>query len=44
MKKEQQEWFALFHEQIALSLTKNEQIAQKKDKQSPNPESLKIAK
>ena len=37
MTKERRERFALFHEQIALSLTKNEQIAQKTDEQIPNP-------
>ena len=33
MTKERREWFPLFHEQIALSLTNNEQIAQKTDSQ-----------
>ena len=33
MTKEWRERFALFHEQIALSLTNNEQIAQKTDSQ-----------
>ena len=37
MTKEQRERFALFHERIALSLTKNEQIARKTDERSPNP-------
>ena len=37
MIKEQQERFALFQEQIALTLTKNKQIARKTDKRIPNP-------
>ena len=38
MAKEHRDQFALFHEQIALSLTKNERFAQKRDDQIPNPE------
>ena len=37
MIKEQQERFALFHEQIALTLTKNKRIARKTDERIPNP-------
>ena len=35
--EEWQERFALFHNQIAISLTKNEQIVRKTDEQIPNP-------
>ena len=34
------ERFALFHERIALSLTKNERFTQKTEEQIPNPENL----
>ena len=37
MTKEWREGSALFHEHIALSLTKNEQIAQKTHERIPNP-------
>ena len=37
MTKEWQDRFALFHERIALLLTKNEQIAQKPNERIPNP-------
>ena len=37
MTKDQQARIALFHEQIALLLTKNEQIARKTDERIPNP-------
>ena len=37
IKKERLERFVLFHEQIALSLTKNERFAWKADEQIPNP-------
>ena len=38
MIKERRELFALFHEQSALSLTKNEQIARKNYEQILNPD------
>ena len=41
MTKEQQERNALFHQWIALSLTKNEQIARKTNERIPNPGSLR---
>ena len=37
MTTKRREHFALFHELIALSLTKNERIALKIDEQIPNP-------
>ena len=37
MIKEQQERFALFHKQIALTLTKNKRIARKTDERISNP-------
>ena len=37
MTKERLEQFALFHEQMALSLTKNEQFARKTDERILNP-------
>ena len=37
LQQEQREGFALFHERIALLLTKNEQIAQKTNERIPNP-------
>ena len=40
MTKERWERFALFHERIALLLTKKEQITQKTNGQIPNPDSV----
>ena len=37
LQKSDREQFALFHERIDLSLTKNDRIAGKTDEQIPNP-------
>ena len=42
MTKEQRQRFTIFHEGLAILLTKNERIARKTDERIPNPDLYRL--